>query len=193
MDCILKICSALSSQCLGSTPVLVLLDDGNGALAAAVCDCLFPCPTGPEQSSKGIRATCTALDQQQLSIHVHTSCVCIACLEGSLVSLSDQHSATPPSVTRFCSKQVKYIEAVNTMVQQLLCRLCTRETQSLGGRQYAVCVTSDHSTPVERGDHSHEPVPFSISHVRWVPTHLPPSLQLASLKSHCPIRLCPPS
>ena len=30
-----------------------------------------------------------------------------------------------------------------------------------------MAVTGDHSTPVEYGDHSYEPVPFSIVSVRW--------------------------
>lgn len=30
----------------------------------------------------------------------------------------------------------------------------------------SIVVTGDHSTPVEFGDHSHEPVPFAIAHVR---------------------------
>ena len=34
--------------------------------------------------------------------------------------------------------------------------------------RYSVVVTGDHSTPVEFGDHSHEPVPFAIAHVRHV-------------------------
>ena len=38
----------------------------------------------------------------------------------------------------------------------LTCHLCS------------VVVTGDHSTPVEFGDHSHEPVPFAIAHLRHV-------------------------
>ena len=32
----------------------------------------------------------------------------------------------------------------------------------------SIVVTGDHSTPVEFGDHSHEPVPFAIAHLRHV-------------------------
>lgn len=32
----------------------------------------------------------------------------------------------------------------------------------------SIVVTGDHSTPVQFGDHSHEPVPFAIAHVRHV-------------------------
>ena len=39
-----------------------------------------------------------------------------------------------------------------------------------------VAVTGDHSTPVLFGDHSHEPVPLAIAHVRHVVrTHGPVS------------------
>lgn len=32
----------------------------------------------------------------------------------------------------------------------------------------SIVVTGDHSTPVDFGDHSHEPVPFAIAHIRHV-------------------------
>ena len=35
------------------------------------------------------------------------------------------------------------------------------------GRRFAVCITGDHSTPAVFGDHSHEPVPFCLAHVRY--------------------------
>ena len=68
-------------------------------------------------------------------------------------------------------RQVKYVEAVNAMVLQLLHRLCRAESHAQTARHFVVCVTSDHSTPVLRGDHSHEPVPFAIAHVEYVPTY----------------------
>ena len=52
------------------------------------------------------------------------------------------------------------------MIQQLIRRL--HEAEACGQGWYAVCVTGDHSTPVLFGDHSHEPVPFTIAHVRHV-------------------------
>jgi 2,3-bisphosphoglycerate-independent phosphoglycerate mutase len=60
--------------------------------------------------------------------------------------------------------QVGYLEAVDMMVGQLIRRLW--EAESAGTGRYAICVTGDHSTPVEFGDHSHEPVPFAIARVR---------------------------
>lgn len=49
---------------------------------------------------------------------------------------------------------------------QILRRLAEDEASS--GTRYSICVTGDHSTPVMFGDHSHEPVPFTIAHVRHV-------------------------
>ena len=62
--------------------------------------------------------------------------------------------------------QVQYLECVDVMIKQLIRRLHQAEA---GGRgHYCVCVTGDHSTPVLFGDHSHEPVPFAVAHVRHV-------------------------
>lgn len=60
------------------------------------------------------------------------------------------------------------------MVRQLVCRLHKAEEQERG--KYAICITGDHSTPVLFGDHSHEPVPFTIAHIRHVVGFRPPSL-----------------
>lgn len=62
--------------------------------------------------------------------------------------------------------KVRYLECVDVMLRQLIRRL--HEAETAGHGQYAVCVTGDHSTPVLFGDHSHEPVPFTIAHVRHV-------------------------
>jgi len=60
--------------------------------------------------------------------------------------------------------KVKVFEAVDTMVAQLARLLWEAEKQT--GTHYSICITGDHSTPVEYGDHSYEPVPFTICHVR---------------------------
>ncbi|KAG0600130.1 hypothetical protein M758_11G009200 [Ceratodon purpureus] len=60
--------------------------------------------------------------------------------------------------------KVKAFEAVDTMVAQLARLLWEAEKE--GGVQYSICITGDHSTPVEYGDHSYEPVPFTICQVK---------------------------
>ncbi|KAL4518101.1 hypothetical protein Ndes2526B_g01464 [Nannochloris sp. 'desiccata'] len=76
--------------------------------------------------------------------------------------------------------KVRYLEVVDTMVGQLLRLLWQAERKyevdlkdgenndekKLQQQKFTVVVTGDHSTPVEFGDHSNEPVPFAIAHVR---------------------------
>lgn len=52
------------------------------------------------------------------------------------------------------------MEAVDRAIGQLARLLW--QTQSTGKFKYFLCVTGDHSTPVEYGDHSFEPVPFAL-------------------------------
>lgn len=59
--------------------------------------------------------------------------------------------------------QVGFLEAIDIMLGQLIKRLSVASSTN---DEYFVAVTGDHSTPVEYGDHSHEPVPFSIASVR---------------------------
>ncbi|CAI9109965.1 OLC1v1009915C2 [Oldenlandia corymbosa var. corymbosa] len=56
--------------------------------------------------------------------------------------------------------KVKGLEAVDKAIGQLARFLW--QTQLTGKFQYFLCVTGDHSTPVEYGDHSFEPVPFAL-------------------------------
>ncbi|CAM6097656.1 unnamed protein product [Calypogeia fissa] len=60
--------------------------------------------------------------------------------------------------------KVRAFEAVDLMIGQLA-RLLWEEERT-GLFQYTLAITGDHSTPVEYGDHSFEPVPFSICHLR---------------------------
>lgn len=60
--------------------------------------------------------------------------------------------------------KVKGLECVDQAIGQLAKFLW--EAESTGNFQYAICVTGDHSTPVEYGDHSFEPVPFSMCWLR---------------------------
>lgn len=56
--------------------------------------------------------------------------------------------------------KAKGLEAVDRGIGQLAKLLW--QAESTGKFQYYLCVTGDHSTPVEYGDHSFEPVPFAI-------------------------------
>lgn len=60
--------------------------------------------------------------------------------------------------------KVKGLEAVDRAIGQLARFLW--EAESTGTFQYFLCVTGDHSTPVEYGDHSFEPVPFAICRLK---------------------------
>ena len=63
--------------------------------------------------------------------------------------------------------KLSYLGVVDTMIGQLVRRLWEAESQGCGQR-FSLVVTGDHSTPVEFGDHSHEPVPFAVAHLRDV-------------------------
>lgn len=60
--------------------------------------------------------------------------------------------------------KLKALEAVDTAVGQLARLLW--ESESSGSFQFSLCVTGDHSTPVEYGDHSFEPVPFAMCRLK---------------------------
>ncbi|KAK1273939.1 hypothetical protein QJS04_geneDACA016435 [Acorus gramineus] len=56
--------------------------------------------------------------------------------------------------------KVKALEAVDTAIGQLAKLLW--QAEKTGDFRYYLCITGDHSTPVEYGDHSFEPVPFTL-------------------------------
>ena len=56
------------------------------------------------------------------------------------------------------------MEAVDRAIGQLTRLLW--QAESTGKFEYYLCVTGDHSTPVEYGDHSFEPVPFAICQLK---------------------------
>ncbi|OVA16445.1 Bisphosphoglycerate-independent phosphoglycerate mutase [Macleaya cordata] len=60
--------------------------------------------------------------------------------------------------------KVKGLEAVDRAIGQLARLLW--QAESTGNFQYSICVTGDHSTPVEYGDHSFEPVPFALCRLK---------------------------
>ncbi|KAK1310318.1 hypothetical protein QJS10_CPA08g01709 [Acorus calamus] len=56
--------------------------------------------------------------------------------------------------------KVKALEAVDRAIGQLAKLLW--QAEKTGDFRYYLCITGDHSTPVEYGDHSFEPVPFTL-------------------------------
>lgn len=60
--------------------------------------------------------------------------------------------------------KVQALEAVDRAIGQLTRLLW--EAEKSGNFQYCLCVTGDHSTPVEYGDHSFEPVPFALCQLK---------------------------
>ncbi|KAK6152657.1 hypothetical protein DH2020_012296 [Rehmannia glutinosa] len=60
--------------------------------------------------------------------------------------------------------KAKGLEAVDGAIGQLATLLW--QAESTGAFQYYICVTGDHSTPVEYGDHSFEPVPFALCRLK---------------------------
>lgn len=60
--------------------------------------------------------------------------------------------------------KVRALESVDKAIAQLA-RLLWQVEKS-ANFEYYLCITGDHSTPVEYGDHSFEPVPFSLCKLR---------------------------
>ena len=60
--------------------------------------------------------------------------------------------------------KTKALESIDKMIGQLASLLW--EAECHGMARNSICVTGDHSTPVEYGDHSYEPVPFTICHLK---------------------------
>lgn len=55
------------------------------------------------------------------------------------------------------------LESIDKMIGQMVRLLW--EAERHGTVKFSICVTGDHSTPVEYGDHSFEPVPFAMCHL----------------------------
>lgn len=60
--------------------------------------------------------------------------------------------------------KVKWLEAVDKATGQLAKLLW--QAEATGKFQFSLCVTDNHSTPVEYGDHSFEPVPFTLCRLK---------------------------
>lgn len=63
-----------------------------------------------------------------------------------------------------CVLKVRALESVDKAIAQLAKLLWQVEKST--SFEYYLCVTGDHSTPVEYGDHSFEPVPFSLCRLK---------------------------
>lgn len=59
--------------------------------------------------------------------------------------------------------KVKFLQEVDKMIEHILSNLHSNEKEQKN--TFSICITGDHSTPVLSGDHSYEPVPFSICKV----------------------------
>jgi len=57
--------------------------------------------------------------------------------------------------------KLDFLQQIDTQIGWLIKNL--KEVESKSNDEYSICVTGDHSTPVEYGDHSFEPVPFLIT------------------------------
>ena len=62
--------------------------------------------------------------------------------------------------------KMNLLRAVGEMVRQLARLLWLHQQET--GIEYVLCCTGDHSTPAAFGDHSHEPVPFTVAHLSSV-------------------------
>ncbi|XP_057951215.1 uncharacterized protein LOC131146002 isoform X2 [Malania oleifera] len=60
--------------------------------------------------------------------------------------------------------KARALEAVDRVIGQLVRLLW--QAESTGNFEYSLCVTGDHSTPVEYGDHSFEAVPFALCRLK---------------------------
>lgn len=54
-----------------------------------------------------------------------------------------------------CEKKILYLEKVDQMIGTFYSLIQPNQN-------FVVCVTGDHTTPVEIGDHTFEPVPFMM-------------------------------
>ncbi|CAL5223026.1 g5481 [Coccomyxa viridis] len=71
---------------------------------------------------------------------------------------------------RLTALKVGFLSAIDLMLGQLIKRL--HSASKSRAQCTFIAVTGDHSTPVEYGDHSHEPVPFTIAPIRDVAARL---------------------
>ncbi|EGC30367.1 hypothetical protein DICPUDRAFT_157906 [Dictyostelium purpureum] len=59
--------------------------------------------------------------------------------------------------------KIEFLEKVDKMLSFIITKLSEAQRNKKGN--FTICLTGDHSTPVLTGDHSYEPVPFTITKV----------------------------
>lgn len=64
---------------------------------------------------------------------------------------------------RDLDKKIYFLEQIDRMIAMLVRELALRSISNR--KSFSIVITGDHSTPVQYGDHSFEPVPFVISTV----------------------------
>ena len=97
----------------------------------------------------------------QISGHIHSNIDGVVLIGPLLMLLQAIDDAGHDKAVKL---KVRGLEAVDRAIGQLARLLW--EAEKAGHYQYFLCVTGDHSTPVEYGDHSIEPVPFALCRLR---------------------------
>ncbi|KAM9965603.1 hypothetical protein ACTFIR_005774 [Dictyostelium discoideum] len=59
--------------------------------------------------------------------------------------------------------KIDFLEKIDKMLHFIISQLAIAQNENKGN--FTICLTGDHSTPVLTGDHSYEPVPFTICKV----------------------------
>jgi len=154
-------------EALGATgDYRTLLTSKAIAIANALSAPLNPCPNVFEPAEDGHKpGRSDGYDFGFLHIKVKT-CLCLLTQHKKFHSDSKLFvqaidDAGHDKATLF---KVRGLEAVDKAIRQLAKLLWQAESSS--NYQYFLCVTGDHSTPVEYGDHSFEPVPFTMCRLK---------------------------
>ena len=124
--------------------------------------------TGHDQQPvlKVIPSPSVACHSLHIAVHLMLSVPASSCCNVMIIRHPDVMVKVCVCEDLVAVAQVQYLECVDVMIKQLIQRL--HQAEAGGQGHYCVCVTGDHSTPVLFGDHSHEPVPFTVAHVRHV-------------------------
>ncbi|RKP25742.1 2,3-bisphosphoglycerate-independent phosphoglycerate mutase-domain-containing protein [Syncephalis pseudoplumigaleata] len=143
---------------------------------------LSDCITGTDPLKDNLPlVTCTPTDESEearmTSNLVNELSDCIyTVLSKHPVNDERRKQGKPPAncvLLRGCGSRIKirFLQEIDQMVGSVMERL-TAYTQQSDEHKVTLCVTGDHATPVLYGDHSCEPVPFTMLRVDEMP--LPP-------------------